>query len=321
MAAIVALGFYILFEPENISHVSIQSSNTNLKDFSTLSYCEYILSIIPDNILQPLISGNILSVMITAAGIGIGLSFAPETENKTTLLRFFHGFQELLFTFIRALIYILPLGIMAFSAQLSAQIASGSVIGALGKYIAIILCSNLVQALIIIPMLLLIRGLNPIYVFRKMLPAVIIAFFSKSSVGTLPVTLASAENSLNINPKISRFVLPICTTINMNGCAAFILITSLFVMQNAGIPLTTSLTVSWIFISVFAAIGNAGVPMGCYFLTMSLMSSIGVPLGLLSVILPIYTIIDMVETAENVWSDSAVCAMTNKDLSRKFNLD
>jgi Na+/H+-dicarboxylate symporter len=321
LAAIVALGFYILFEPENISHVSIQSSNTNLKDFSTLSYCEYILSIIPDNILQPLISGNILSVMITAAGIGIGLSFAPETENKTTLLRFFHGFQELLFTFIRALIYILPLGIMAFSAQLSAQIASGSVIGALGKYIAIILCSNLVQALIIIPMLLLIRGLNPIYVFRKMLPAVIIAFFSKSSVGTLPVTLASAENSLNINPKISRFVLPICTTINMNGCAAFILITSLFVMQNAGIPLTASLTVSWIFISVFAAIGNAGVPMGCYFLTMSLMSSIGVPLGLLSVILPIYTIIDMVETAENVWSDSAVCAMTNKDLSRKFNLD
>ncbi len=73
--------------------------------------------------------------------------------------------------------------------------------------------------------------------------------------------------------------------------------------------------ITWIFISVFAAIGNAGVPMGCYFLTLSLMSSIGAPVGLLGVILPIYAIIDMVETVENVWSDSAVCAMTNKDMA------
>lgn len=318
LAAIAALGFYILFEPENIS---VQSPDTILKDFSSVSYCEYILSIIPNNILQPLISGNILAVMITSACIGIGLSFAPETENKTSLLRFFHGFQELLFTLIRALLYALPLGIMAFSAQLSAQIASGSVIGALGKYIAIILCANITQTLIVLPLLLLIRGLNPVDVFRKMLPAIIVAFFSKSSVGTLPITLASAENNLNINPKVSRFVLPICTTINMNGCAAFILITSLFVMQNAGIALSSNLAITWIFIAVFAAVGNAGVPMGCYFLTMSLMSSIGVPLGILGVILPIYTIIDMVETAENVWSDSVVCAMTNKDLSGKVEIN
>lgn len=320
-AAIVALSIYILFEPENISLDLIKNTNVPLKDFTSLSYCEYILSIIPNNILQPLISGNVLSIIITATGIGIGLSFAPETENKINLLKFFHGLQELLFTLIRALLYALPVGIMAFSAQLSAQMAAGSIIGTLGKYIAIVLCANITQTFIMLPLLLLIRGLNPIYIFRKMLPAIIVAFFSKSSVGTLPVTLASAENNLNIHPKISRFVLPICTTINMNGCAAFILITSLFVMQNAGLALTPSLKISWIFIAVFAAIGNAGVPMGCYFLTLSLMSSIGLPLGLLGVILPIYAIIDMVETAENVWSDSVVCALTNKDLSEKFEIN
>lgn len=317
LAAIVALGLYTIFDPENISYDLIKNTNVP-KDFASLSYFDYIISIIPNNILQPLISGNVLSVIITATGIGIALSFAPETENKIVLLKFFRGLQELLFTLIRALLYALPLGIMAFAAQLSAQIATGSIVGALGKYIAIVLCSNITQTFIVLPLLLLIRGLNPIYVFQKMLPAVVVAFFSKSSVGTLPVTLASAENNLKINPKISRFVLPICTTINMNGCAAFILITSLFVMQNAGMDLTQSLKISWVFIAVFAAIGNAGVPMGCYFLTLSLMSSIGVPLGLLGVILPIYTVIDMVETAENVWSDSVVCAMTDKDLSEKF---
>ena len=72
--------------------------------------------------------------------------------------------------------------------------------------------------------------------------------------------------------------------------------------------------ISWLFVAVLAAVGNAGVPMGCYFLTLSLMSSLGAPLGLMGIILPIYAVIDMIETAENVWSDSCVCAMTNNDL-------
>ena len=223
--------------------------------------------------------------------------------------------QELLFTLIRALIWALPIGIMAFAAQLTSQIASGTVISALGKYTAIVIGGNLIQIFIIIPLFLLAHKLNPIQIFKKMSSALTVAFFTKSSAGTLPVTLSAAENNLKINPAVSRFVLPICTTVNMNGCAAFILVTSLFVMQNAGFELTLGTMITWIFISVFAAIGNAGVPMGCYFLTLSLMSSIGAPVGLLGVILPIYAIIDMVETVENVWSDSAVCAMTNKDMA------
>ena len=147
-----------------------------------------------------------------------------------------------------------------------------------------------------------------------MAPALAVALFTKSSAGTLPVTLASAETRLKANPRVARFVLPICTTINMNGCAAFILVTSLFVMQNAGFELSLGTMITWLFIAVLAAVGNAGVPMGCYFLTLSLMSGIGAPIGLMGVILPIYTIIDMIETCENVWSDSSVCAMVDHDL-------
>ena len=103
-------------------------------------------------------------------------------------------------------------------------------------------------------------------------------------------------------------------TINMNGCAAFILVTSLFVMQQGGTPLTLGTIVLWTFVSVISAVGNAGVPMGCYFLTLSLMTGIGAPVAVMGIILPIYTIIDMVETAENVCSDSCVCAMTDHDI-------
>ena len=238
----------------------------------------------------------------------------PKTENREVLLKGLYGLQELLFALIRALLRALPVGILAFSAQLSAQIEAGVIVGSLGKYVAVVLGGNAIQFFIILPIFLLLRGLNPLHVFRKMFPAIAVALFTKSSAGTLPVTLASAENNLKVNPRVSRFVLPICTTINMNGCAAFILVTSLFVMQNAGFELTLGTMITWLFVAVLAAIGNAGVPMGCYFLTLSLMSSLGAPLGIMGIILPIYTIIDMIETAENVWSDASVCAMTDHDL-------
>ena len=168
-----------------------------------------------------------------------------------------------------------------------------------------------------LPGFLLVHKLNPLKGFRAMLPAVLMAFFTKSSAATLPVTVASAENNLKAKPEVARFILPLCCTINMNGCAAFILVTSLFVMQNTGIVLTLPLMALWVFISVFSAIGNAGVPMGCYFLTLSLMAGMGAPLGVMGLILPIFTVIDMVETGENVWSDCCICAIVDKAMAKE----
>ena len=199
-------------------------------------------------------------------------------------------------------------------SQLSAQLSAGVIADSLGKYVAVVLGGNLLQFFVVLPIFLLTRHLNPIRVMSKMTPAILTALFTKSSAATLPVTMETAEKRLGIQPKVARFVLPICTTINMNGCAAFILVTSLFVMQQGGIELTWPTMLTWLLISVVSAIGNAGVPMGCYFLTLSLMSGINAPIAVLGIILPIYTIIDMVETAVNVWSDSCVCAMTDHDL-------
>lgn len=318
-AAGIGLMMYLWIAPGNLPAEIIGAGTANVpQKLGHLTYYDHILSVIPNNLLQPFLSGNVLAVMMIAAAFGLGLAFMPKTENRDILMKGIIGFQELLFTLIRALLFILPVGILAFAAQLSAQIEAGVIVGALGKYTAVIIGSNVIQFFIVIPVFLLARGLNPLRVFRKMSPAIAVALFTKSSAGTLPVTLASAEHNMKANPAVSRFVLPICTTINMNGCAAFILVTSLFVMQNAGYEMSMPTMITWLFVAVLAAIGNAGVPMGCYFLTLSLMSGIGAPIGIMGVILPIYTIIDMIETAENVWSDSAVCAMTDHDLKGKI---
>lgn len=315
LAATVGLVLYFWIAPESLPVEVIGAGAAAVPEkLGTLSYYDHILSVIPNNALQPFLSGNVLSVLIIAASVGLGLAFMPQTENRTVLLKGIQGLQELVFTIIKALVWALPVGILAFAAQLSAQIEAGVIMGALGKYTAVVIGGNLIQFFIVLPLLMLIRGLNPIYVFRQMSPALAVALFTKSSAATLPVTLATAENNLKVNPAVSRFVLPICTTINMNGCAAFIFVTSLFLMQNAGFQLTASTVIPWLFISVLAAVGNAGVPMGCFFLTLSLMSSVGAPIGIMGLILPIYTIIDMIETAENVWSDSTVCAITDHEL-------
>lgn len=320
-AALVGLILYNIIAPGNLPADIVGAAAGDVpQKLEKLTYYEHFLSVIPNNVLQPFLAGNVLSVLLIAAFAGLALAFMPKTDNREVLLKGIKGLQELLFTMIRGILYVLPIGILAFAAQLSAQIEAGVIVGSLGKYVAVVLGGNMIQFFIVLPLFLLVRGLNPLYVFRQMSPAVAVALFTKSSAGTLPVTLASAENNLKVNTKVSRFVLPICTTINMNGCAAFILTTSLFVMQNAGIGLTMGTMITWLFVAVLAAVGNAGVPMGCYFLTLSLMSSLGVPLGIMGIILPIFTVIDMIETAENVWSDSCVCAMTDHDLQGKSKL-
>ena len=316
-AAAVGMLLYRIISPDKLPLEAIQGDtgiDSVKQELGDASYMDYIIGIVPDNVLRPLVEGNVLSLLLIAVAVGIALARMPETDSKRTLMNGLYGLQNLVSTLIHWLIDILPIGIVAFAAQLSAEVTAGTVVTSIGKYVAVILGGNLLQFCVVLPLFLMARGLNPIRVARAMTPAVLMALFTKSSAATLPVTIQSAEERLGVDSRVARFVLPICTTINMNGCAAFIFVTSLFVMQNGGVEITWGTMIMWLFISVIAAIGNAGVPMGCYFLTLSLMSGVGAPIAIMGIILPVFTVLDMIETAENVWSDSCVAAMTDRDV-------
>lgn len=313
-AAAVGAMLYVAIAPSNLPVGLVEQKEPLSATGTELTYYDHFVNIIPNNIVKPLLEGHVLSLLLMAFAIGIGLTRLPESDNKAVIVNGFQGLQELLFVLIRGLIWALPLGIVAFAAQLVSEVSAGVMAESIGKYVLVVLVGNVIQFFVVLPLLLLIRGLNPIHILYSMMPAVLMALFTKSSAATLPVTMQSAEERLGIRPGVSRFVLPICTTINMNGCAAFIVVTSLFVMQNGGTELTLSTILLWVLVSIVAAVGNAGVPMGCYFLTVSLMSGIGAPVAILGLILPFYTIIDMIETAENVWSDSCVTALVAHDV-------
>lgn len=312
-ASAVALGLYLLVAPGNLpSEVLSNEAGLAAKEMAVGSYADHLINVIPENIVKPLLEGNVLSLLLICFAVGIALSIMPDSESKKTVLNGLVGIQEILYKLIHWLIAVMPIGIVAFSAQMIASMSGGVMLDSIGKYVVVILGGNCVQFFIVLPLILLLKGLNPIKVMGAMFPAVMMAFFTKSSAATLPVTIECAEKSVKVPSKIARFVLPICTTMNMNGCAAFILATSFYVMQNNGMELSATTMILWLLISVISAVGNAGVPMGCYFMTLSLMSGIGADIAVMGIILPIYTVIDMVETAENVWSDSCVCALTGK---------
>ena len=315
LAASLAAVLFVLYAPANVALTGTASQPEALANIQGQSYFSYIESVIPDNIIAPFLSANVLSVLIIAAAVGIAIAKLPaDSKEQNLMITFFTALQSVLFTIVNWIIKILPIGIFGFFTVLAMQMATGGALGGLGVYLATVLTSNFVQMLVVLPLILLIRGINPLRVAKGMLPALTVAFFSKSSAGTLPVTMSCAENNLNVRPSVSRFVLPICTTINMNGCAAFILITVVYLMQNAGVDISLGTLLIWIVIATIAAVGNAGVPMGCFFLSASLLASMNVPILLMGVILPFYAVIDAIETTLNVWSDSNVAVLVNHDL-------
>ena len=134
-AALIAMGLYIWIAPGNLPASVIGAGASAVpQDLEQMTYYDHFLSVIPNNILAPFLSGNVLSVLIISAATGLALSFMKKTENREVLLKGIYGLQEVLFALIRALLWALPVGIMAYAAQLSSQIQAGVIIGALGKY-------------------------------------------------------------------------------------------------------------------------------------------------------------------------------------------
>ena len=133
-AAVTSLCLYLWISPGNLPMDIINAGQeaVPMQKLGALSYYDHFLSVIPNNVLQPFLTGNVLSVMLISAAVGLALAFMPKTDNREQLLKVINGLQELSFTLIRALLYVLPLGIIAFAGQLSAQIDAGVIVGALG---------------------------------------------------------------------------------------------------------------------------------------------------------------------------------------------
>lgn len=305
IAATIALILYLIINPVGASY---EQQGVSIPELNT-SFLNHLLHAFPSNLFQPFLEGNVFGILILAIALGIGLLKAPGRDKIHDVL------TPLLFAMmklVKIILSILPIMVWAGIVLSFNSLIDGKILGTLGLYLLVVLGANLVQGFVALPLLLKAKGIKPFTSLKSFIPALTVAFFSKSSVATMPIAIRTAEESLSIRPCVSRFVFPICTTINMNGCAAFILATGLFVAASNGIYFSLLEMIGWIFIATIAAIGNAGVPMGCFFLSSALLASMNIPVEMMGLILPFYALIDMVETALNVWSDASVAMIVNK---------
>lgn len=316
IAATVSLLTYNLIQPASVVvDTSVQAmASTTTKN---MGYWGYLLDSIPANFLEPFIKYNVISVLLLAVFISIGV-LRLEDSSRINLSKLFGDLFKLIMEMTKFFLLSMPVIVFAFSVLFIQDIkVNGHIVSGLLKYLSCILIANCIQAVIVLPILLKTHKISPRKNFRAFLPAMVIAFFAKSSASALASTIDCAEKKAGINPKIARFSLPLCITINMNACAAFILITVLFVSEINGVSFSIYSMISWIFIATIAAIGNAGVPMGCYMLASSFLAAMGVDLEVLVMFLPLYAFVDMLESAINIWSDSCVTSIVNATTTKK----
>lgn len=309
IAALIGLILFLLINPVN-NTAPLEFAQT--AQMPAGSYWDYLIKGIPANIVAPFSEGNVIAVLILALMMSFAILALPSTQ-KTLLSDVFTALFSAILEIAKTILLFIPIAIWAFVTEFVATLETMESLATLGLYLIVVLLANLIQAFIVLPGLLKYKGISPVKVFRAMSPALNVAFWSKSSAATLPLTLQCAKERLGISEKTAGFSLPLCTAINMNACAGFIIITVLFVAMSNGIDFSILEMLAWVFIATLAAIGNAGVPMGCYFLALALLSTMNVPLTLMFLILPFYTFLDMLETTINVWSDACVTSVVDKE--------
>ncbi len=308
IAASIGLGLFVLINPNEY----IALDTPLLTPTDKMGYFSYLGTIIPDNCIRPFLDSNPISLLILALFVGMGVLMLPEKQRIQT-----HNTLKTLFNIVMNLANVLlrwmPLAVFAFFAQFANQFPESKQLYGISLYLFCIVAANLIQAGIVLPVFLRIKKLPVRAIFSAVKPALTLAMVSKSSSMALPATIQHMENNLHIRTPFSRFILPLCISVNMNACAAFILITTLFVAMANGVSFSAFELIGFIFLSTLAAMGNAGIPMGCFMLTTALLSSMNIPVTLMGIILPFYAIIDMLESAINVWSDVCVTTVLAKE--------
>lgn len=313
LAATVALTLYLFIGPAG--SINTLTTTTELSEPS-VSYWSYLTGVIPSSFIEPFYTHNVMGVLFLALLLSAAI-ITLESKQKSVLHSFFGSMFAAIMKMTGLILKLMPLAVWAFVNLFIHDLQNQKILQDLALYLLCILLANIIQAGLILPMFLKFKGLSPWRTMKAMWPALTVAFFAKSSAAALPYAVECAEKTLGVQSKVARFSLPLCITVNMNACAAFILITVLFVSQSNGVMFSPLELFSWILIASIAAIGNAGVPMGCYMLSSAFLAAMGVPLQLLVIILPFYALIDMLESAINVWSDSCVTAMVNADLQQE----
>ncbi|MGL5955936.1 MAG: cation:dicarboxylate symporter family transporter [Brevinema sp.] len=273
-----------------------------------------LLNLIPANPIKAINDDNVIAIVIFASLVGSSARIMRSKEKYQRVMDLFADFIDALYRIVMSMamtiIKFMPYGVIALMSRTLISYGVAAIKQAL-LFIALIYLASFVM-FFVYSILLLAKGLNPITFFRKAVPALLMAFSSRSSSGSLPMTIATLEEKLGVNTGTANFVASLGSTMGMNGCAGYFPgMIAVMVAVMTGIPIDASFILMVIIIAILGSLGIAGIPGGATMAASIMLTGIGMgdQFHLLALVIAIDPIIDMARTMTNVNGTmvSAVC--------------
>lgn len=328
MSVLIGVTLVNLFKPgegvalgQSSEQLSAQVGAIQKNALAAKPLSQTLVDLIPRNPLDSAVralDGEMISLMVFALVFGLALSFVAQTRaSKGSGTGLLVGLLQELFDaslkVIEWAMRLAPIAVFSMVFNTGYKLGAG-IFASLGLYVMIVVGGLLIHQFLVYPMFLkAFTRRSPWEFFKSCRPVYLHAFATASSNATLPLSLQTAEESLKIPGRISRFVLTIGSTANQNGTALFEGVTVLFLAQVYGVHLGLTEQVLVVVMSILAGIGTAGVPGGSLPLIMILLQQVGVPPEGLGIVLGVDRFLDMCRTTVNVSGDLVIAAMVAEE--------
>ena len=280
---------------------------------ASASFMDTLVNIFPSNFFKPLVEGNMLQVIVMA--ILIGFSIILVGEKNVRVVAAFNDLNDIFMKCMELILKLSPIGVFCLLCPIIAT-NGPAIIGSLAMvlltaYICYIVHAAVVYSLTVKTM----GGMSPVKFFKGMMPAIMFAFSSASSVGTLPINLDCTQK-LGAKKEVASFVLPLGATINMDGTAIYQGVCAIFIASCYGIQLTLPQMLTIVLTATLASIGTAGVPGAGMVMLAMVLTSVGLPVDGIALVAGVDRIFDMGRTTVNITGDAA-CAIVVSNMEAK----
>ena len=309
-AVVVGLVFANIFKG---TFQVLQTTDLQYEVSSTTNFMDTLVNIFPSNIIQPLSSATMLQVIVIALFFGFGIILAGEKGDP--LANVILSLNDVSMIIMELILKLSPIGVFCLITPVVAE-NGPSILGSLAMVLLTAYISYAVHAIVVYSSTVkAMGGLSPLAFFKGMAPAMILAFSSASSVGTLPLNLECTEK-LGAKRDVASFVLPLGATINMDGTAIYQGVCAIFIATCFGIDLTLTQMMTIVLTATLASIGTAGVPGSGMIMLAMVLQSVGLPVEGIALVAGVDRIFDMGRTVVNITGDAA-CAIVVSNLEDK----
>ena len=301
LAILTGLVLVNIFKPGVGADLGFSEAPTGLTTID--SPLDIIYRLIPTNPIESMADGDILPIIFFCIFFGYFITKLPE-KPRVEMTRLFNTFFSIMMKMTNVIIRLAPIGVFGLMVKIVAQTGFSTFIPLL-SYMAVVAGGILIHGMVTLPLILFfIARVHPIAFFRIMASALTTAFSTASSSATLPLTIKSVGEKAGVSNKISSFVLPLGSTINMDGTALYECVAAMFIAQAYGIDLSFTQQMIVVVTALLASIGAAGIPMAGLVMMTIILNAVGLPLEGVGLIVGVDRVLDMMRTTVNVWSDS-----------------